>query len=117
MGINLIIAQACAVPQSGSETAQHADVGDKVEVDSKDDALLLCRMGRAYYLDKAQDPTKGQLTASKEDQETIKRHAAAIEAESKRRATEAAATTPGGLAALVAAQVAAAVQAALKPAA
>lgn len=109
MGIQIIIAEACTIP--GAETSTHADVGQKVELDSKDDALLLCRMGRAFYLDKAQDPTKGNLTAAKEDVDRIKKQAAQIAAEQEERAAQAAAAKPGGLAALVAAQVAAAMTA------
>lgn len=113
MGIQLLIAEACTI--AGPETSEHADVGQKVEIDSKDEALSLCRMGRAFYVDKAQDPTKGLHTASKEDADRIKKLAAQIVAEREERAANAAVTTPAGLAGLVAAQVAAAVAAALQP--
>lgn len=113
MGIKILIAVACQIP--GEQTASHADVGDTAEV-PKDDALLLCRMGRAFYLDKSDDPTKGTLTAGKDEQDSIKRQAKAIAAERDKRTTEQATATPAGMAAMVAAQVAAAVQAALKPA-
>lgn len=113
MGIQVLIIEACTI--AGAETSSHADVGQKVELDSKDEALFLARSGRALFLDKAQDPTKGSLTATKEDQDRVKQLAAQIAAAQKERAAEAQATSPAGLAALVAAQVAAAVQAALKP--
>ena len=109
MGIQILIAEACTIP--GAETSTHADIGQKVELDSKDDALVLCRMGRALYLDKTQDPTKGSLTAAKEDVDRIKKHAAQIAAAQEERAAQATAAAPGGIAALVAAQVAAAMAA------
>lgn len=114
MGIKMIIAVACAV--AGETTAQHAAVNDTVDV-SKDDAYLLARGGRALYLERADDPTKGQFSATAEDLARIKREAKAIAAEREAKAAEQATATPAGMAAMVAAQVAAAVQAALKPAA
>jgi hypothetical protein len=110
MPIKLIIAEACSL--ATSEGAQHADVGQTVEVDTKEEALTLCRYGRAFFLDKTVDPTKGLLTATKEDQDRLKRQAQQIEADRKARTAEAAASVPANLSALIAAQVAAAVQAA-----
>lgn len=114
MGIKLLITVACQL--AGEEISAHADVGDVVEV-SKDDAALLTRMNRAMYLDRADDPTKGSLTASPEDRANIKRRAAAIDGERKQRAHAAEAASPAGMAAMVAAAVADAVKAAMsKPA-
>lgn len=114
MGIKLLILQACQV--LADEGTRHADVAETVDT-TKDEAAQLTRMGRAMYLDKGDDPTKGSLTASKDDVDSAKRHAKTIAAEREQRVASEQASTPGGLAALVAAQVAAAVQAALKPAA
>ena len=111
MPIVLIIAEACSIPSL--EGAQHADVGQTVEVDTKEEALTLCRYGRAFYVDKAADPTKGLLTASKEDQDRLKRQAQYIASERKARAAESAASVPANLSAVIAAQVAAALQAAM----
>ena len=109
----LIITQACQV--AFGEGTTHADVADQIDA-TKDDAATLTRMGRAMYLDRTDDPTKGSLTATKDDVDATKRHAKAIAAERAERADAAQAASPAGLAVLVAAQVAAAVQAALKPA-
>lgn len=114
MGIKLIIAVACAI--AGEATAAHVAVGETVEV-GKDDAYLLARNGRALYLDRAEDPTKGQFTATKDDLDRIKREAKGLAASQAERELAAQTSTPAGMAAMVAAQVAAAVQAALKPAA
>lgn len=111
MGIKLLIIAACTI--AGAEVSTHADVADVVEVESKDEAVTLARMGRALYLDKAQDPQKGALTATAEDKELAKRSAKAIRESLEIRAAEAAATSPAGMAAMVAAEVAKAVQAAL----
>lgn len=113
MGIKILIAAACQI--AGEQIASHADVNDTVDV-PKDEALSLCRMGRAFFVSRDDDPTKGALTATAEEKDLLKRQAKAIAAEREARAAEQAAATPGGLAAMVAAQVAAAVQAALKPA-
>lgn len=98
MGIKIIIAQACAL--ATEDGPQHADVGDSHEV-SKDDAHLLARMGRSFYLNRDDDPTKGLLTATKEDVDRIKREAKAIAADAQARA-EAAAATPAALMARIA---------------
>jgi hypothetical protein len=110
MGIKLLILVACTI--AGESVASHADVGDTVEV-SKDDAASLTRMDRARYLEKADDPTKGLLTASAEDKTNVRKRAAAIKEDLEQRAIAAQAQSPAGLAALVAASVATAVQAAL----
>jgi hypothetical protein len=115
MAIKLLVATAFLLPTA--ESPVHAEVGETIEIDSKDDALQLARGGRAYFVDKLQDPTKGLLTAGKEETDSVKLHAKQIAAERKQRAEDAAMATPGGMAALVAQQVAAAVAAALaKPA-
>lgn len=114
MGIKLLIAQACIV--SGDEVGHHVDVGDTIEVATKEEALALTRAhGRAFYLDKADDPTKGTLTATAEDKDRIKREVKQIAAAAAQRAVEAQVQTPSGMASMVAAAVAQAVQAALKP--
>lgn len=62
MAIKLIVVDACSIPTE--ETGpQHVDAGTVVDV-SKDDAATLTRIGRALYINKADDPTKGQFTAS-----------------------------------------------------
>lgn len=88
MGIKLLISAACLIPTS--DGPQHLDIGDSVEVDDKDQALSLCRLGRAYFADKTSDPTKGLLTAAKEDVDRLKQQAAAVKAEMKQRAADAA---------------------------
>lgn len=92
MGIKLLIAAAIVI--ATADGPSHADVGDTVEVDGKDEALTLCRMGRSFYVDKTQDPTKGLLTATKEDADRIKREAAAIASERKARAAAASGVSP-----------------------
>lgn len=106
MGIKLLITTAISIALA--EGAQHADVGDTVELDSKDEALALCRAGRALYLDKTQDITKGQLSAAKEDLDRVKREAALIATARKAREAEASGVTPA-----VQAMIDAAVKAAL----
>lgn len=100
--MKLLIAQACQI--AGEITSTHADIGDTVDV-PKDDAATLTRMGRAFYLDKADDPTKGQLTASAEDKAAVKRAAQAQADLLKERDAAAAATSPAGLGALIAAAI------------
>lgn len=114
MGIKILIIVACQV--LASEGTRHADVAETVDT-TKDEATALVRAGRALYLERSDDPTKGAHTASKDDVEATKRHAKQIAAEREERAQAAQLATPGGFNALIAAQVAAAVQAALKPAA
>jgi hypothetical protein len=109
--MKMLIAEACQI--AGEETSFHADVGAEVDV-PKDEASSLARMGRAFYLSKEDDPTKGTLTATAEDKKNIKLKAEALAAELVSRTEAAQAQSPAGMAAMVAAQVAAAVQAALK---
>jgi hypothetical protein len=111
--MKLLILIACTI--AGEEVSRHADVGDEVDV-SKDEASTLTRMGRALYLEKTDDPTKGTLTATAEDKAKVKKMVAAIKAEREAREVANQAQSPAGLAALVAASVAQAVQAALQPA-
>jgi hypothetical protein len=110
--MKLLILEACAIATLGAEVSSHADVGDVVDV-PKDDAISLARMGRAMFLDKADDPTKGLLTATDVDRTQVKRRAAAIEKERAARAATAAAQSPTGMAEMIAAAVASAVAAAL----
>jgi hypothetical protein len=110
--MKILILEACLIATAGAEFASHADVGDIVDV-PKDDAISLARMGRAMYLDKADDPTKGLLTASDSDRAQVKRRAAAIEKERQLRERTAAAQSPVGMAEMIAAAVASAVQSAL----
>jgi len=110
MGIKLLIIDACLV--AGEEIARHAEVSEEVDV-SKDDAAALTRMGRALYLSRDDDPTKGQFTATADDKSRAKRALAAITAERKAREQAAQAQSPDGLSALIAASVAAAVAQAL----
>lgn len=115
MGVKIIIAEACAVPTE--DGPQHLDVNETVDVD-KDTARELAKLGRALYLDKFDDPSKGTYTATADDKAKLKKLAASIDAEREARAVAAAVTTPAGLAALVAQQVQAALAAAApKPAA
>lgn len=112
--MKLLILEACLI--AGAEIATHADVGDTVEV-TKDDAISLARMGRAMFLEKSDDPTKGLLTATGDDVKLVKRKATAIKEEREARDRAAAVQSPTGMAELIASTVAAAVQAALAPAA
>lgn len=112
--MKLLLIAACAI--AGETVVEHADLGDVIDV-SKDEAASLTRMGRALYLEKSDDPTKGTLTADADAKEKAKKQAAAIKAEAKARAEAAELQSPAGMAALVAASVAQAVQAALQPAA
>jgi hypothetical protein len=113
--MKLILIAACTI--AGELQSRHADVADTVDV-PKDDANTLTRMGRALYLEKSDDPTKGQLTATRDDIDAIRKQAKAIAAAAEARELEAAAGTPAALAQLVAVNVATAVAAALaKPAA
>jgi hypothetical protein len=98
--MKLIILQACTV--AGESVSTHADIGDEVDV-PKDDAVLLCRMGRALFLDKAEDPSKGQMTATKEDVATARAQAKAL-VEAREQAAQAAA--PDSLAKIIAEAVA-----------
>lgn len=82
MGIKIIIAEACSL---NMETA--FAVGDKAEV-VKDDAAVLVRAGRALYLDKTDDPSKGLQTASADDVKRIGEQAKALAAEAKARAEQ-----------------------------
>ena len=118
MGIKMLIKEACLVPAAGGPTGKPAEVAETVEIDGKDDALQLARSGRAYFLDKANDPTKGLLTATKEEVEQVRDHAKAIAASRKEREVERQMQSPAGQAAFMAGEIAKAVAAALgKPAA
>jgi hypothetical protein len=106
--MKLLIKEACTL--AGPERSTHADVGDEVELHSKDEALLLARMGRALYLERSDDPTKGSFTATAEDKAVLKKRVAALRQEREARDLAAQAQSPAGLAALVAQVVAQAVQ-------
>lgn len=73
--MKLLITEACQI--AGESVSQHADVGTEVDL-PKDEAILLARMRRAMFLDKADDPSKGAMTASAEDKATVKKRATAI---------------------------------------
>lgn len=83
MGIKILIVEACSM---GLEA--YLEPGDKPDV-SKDDAAALVRSGRALYLDKADDPSKGLQTASADDVKRIADAAKARAAELKARAEQA----------------------------
>lgn len=100
----LLITAACLI--AGETIAQHADVGDTVEV-PKDDALSLCRQGRALYLDKSEDPTKGRLTADAEKKSEVKKQANAIASELTAREAKASAANPQSIGEQIAAGIAA----------
>lgn len=84
MGQKLLIMAACMI--AGELIATPAAVGDTVDV-PKEEANYLTRSGRALYLDKTDDPTKGLNTATAEDKarakEQAKAYAAAAEASAK----------------------------------
>ena len=113
MGIKLLIKEACLILVAGATTAQPAEVGETVEVDTKDEALSLCRLGRSYFVDKANDPTKGLLTATAEEVASVKKLAKAIAAGREEREAERAMLSPAGQAAFMAGEIAKAVAAAL----
>lgn len=77
MGQKLLIMAACLI--AGETIGTPVAVGDTVDV-PKDDAAYLARSGRALYLDKSDDPTKGQFTATAEDKQRAKEQAKAIAA-------------------------------------
>ena len=108
--MKIIIREACTVPGDEGRT-RHADVNETVDA-SKDDAVLLCRKGRAYFIDKGDDPTKGTLTAGAEEKASLKNQAAAIVRDRQEREAQASAQTPVGMATLVAVEVAKAIAAA-----
>lgn len=110
--MKILILQACLVLAAGAAAAAHADVGDVIDV-SKDDAYALTRMGRGMYLERGDDPTKGSLTATTDDVKRAKKMAEAIARDLVERERNAAAQSPQGIAELIAASVASAVQAAL----
>lgn len=83
--MKLLIAEACLVIAIGAEIAAHADVGDIVDV-SKDDASYLARAGRAFYVSRDDDPTRGGLTANEDDKARIAKQAKAIAASQKQAA-------------------------------
>lgn len=108
--MKLLIAEACLVVLLGAEITSHADVGDTVDV-SKDDANQLTRSGRAMFLEKADDPTKGQLTAGADDKDRIAKQAKAIAASQKQLA---AATQPTDFASMLQAGIAAGIAEGIK---
>jgi hypothetical protein len=79
MGIKLIITEPCSLPTEDAGP-QHTDPGTVVDV-SKDDAATLTRIGRGLYISKADDPTKGLLTAT--DAETARWKKVAPKSEGK----------------------------------
>lgn len=75
MGIKVLILQACLI--AGEDIGKAVAVGERPEV-SKEDALYLARAGRALYLNKEDDPTKGLSTATDADVRAVKLQANAI---------------------------------------
>jgi hypothetical protein len=102
--MKLLIKEACLL--AGPVQSTHCDVGDVVDCHNKDEALLLARLGRAQYLDRADDPTRGQLTATDADRAQVKQRAAALKIEREARELAAQAQSPGGLATVIAQAVA-----------
>jgi hypothetical protein len=107
--VKILIIVACAI--AASEGLAHSDIGDEVAV-TKEDAGTLTRNGRALYLDKANDPTKGLLTADVDQKKKIKDQVKAIAAVTEAKAAAALQSSPQGLGALIAAAIEKAVQAA-----
>lgn len=63
----VLITESCLINRGDDRGGVHCDAGDIVEGVPKDIAGDLARMGRALFVDSADDPTKGNtLTASKE---------------------------------------------------
>ena len=60
-----IVIEACFINYGDDKGSQPAAVGDFVDINA-DTARDLARMGRTLYVDKKDDPAKGQLTASAE---------------------------------------------------
>jgi hypothetical protein len=82
MGSKIIVLEACAI---GLGT--HVEPGEKFEA-TREDAATLVRSGRAMYLDKADDPTKGLHTASADDVKRATDAGKARAAEAKAKAEE-----------------------------
>lgn len=80
MGTKIILTDDCQIPGDGP-TCAHGALGERHDL-GKEDASAIVRCGRALYLGKSDDPTKGQYTAGADD---LKR----IEAQSKARAAAA----------------------------
>lgn len=74
MGIKLLVLAACFVPSDAGPVA--VEPGDTVDV-SKDEASSLARMGRALYISREDDPTKGTLTATADDKARVAKKPAA----------------------------------------
>ena len=109
--MKIILLVACTI--AGESLSRHGELAEVVDV-PKDEAASLTRMDRARYIDKADDPTKGLLTATKDEITALQRQAKAVAAEREARELAAAASTPEALASLVAVNVAKAVAEALK---
>lgn len=95
----ILITQACTV--TGETVARPVEINDVVDV-PKDEAATLCRLGRALYVSRDDDATKGGLTATAEDKALTKRAADAVRAAREQRR----AAAGGDLAAAVAAELA-----------
>lgn len=100
MGQRLLILAACMI--AGEFIGTPAAVGDTVDV-PKDEANYLTRAERAMYLDKADDPTKGLLTATAEDKARARDQAKAIASAAEAAAK---ASTPPDIGAMLANAVA-----------
>lgn len=68
--MKLIIVEACRI--AGETVSEHADIGDVVDVASKEEASYLVRSGRALYSSKGDDPSKGLHTAQDDDVRRLK---------------------------------------------
>lgn len=95
----ILITEACTV--TGETVARHADVGETVDV-GVDEARTLTRLGRAFYVSRDDDPTRGAFTATAEINAVAKKRAALIKAD-----REAASKPAANMADIVAAAVAA----------
>lgn len=95
----ILITEACTV--TGEIVARHVDVNDTIEV-GVDEARTLTRLGRAFYVSREDDPTKGGFTVTPDVAAVAKKRAALIKAD-----REASIKPAANMADLVAAAVAA----------
>ena len=71
--MKVLIVTDCIVNFGGVEGAQHVDAGSTQEVDADTARTLCVSCSRALYVDKKDDPTKGQRTATREDVAAVKK--------------------------------------------
>lgn len=98
----ILITEACTI--TGETVARHADINETVDV-GVDEARTLARLGRAFYVSRDDDPTKGQLTATAEIIAVAKKRAALIKSD-REAASKPAASVAEMVAAAVAAELA-----------